>query len=187
MPRKDARKELALALKRLIRCHPLDKITVTMLAAEAGVNRQAFYYHFENVYDLVAWIYSAEANEVLGNERTYDTWQQGMTALLEHIHHDRDFVVRTIHSVDPEYAQRFLREHTDRLIMGVVAEASEGHNVSSDDQAFIARFYASGFVGTVVDWIYDGMREKPDELVARLDRVVHGDIPAAVERFSRHI
>ena len=46
--------ELALALKRLIRCHPLDKTTVTMLAAEAVVNRQAFYYHFENVYGLVA-------------------------------------------------------------------------------------------------------------------------------------
>ena len=82
-----------------------------------------------------------------------------MTALLEHIHQNRDFVSRTIHSVDPDYAQRFLREHTDRLIMGVVTEASEGHNISADDQAFIARFYASGFVGTVADWIYDGMRE----------------------------
>lgn len=82
-----------------------------------------------------------------------------MAALLEHIHQNRDFVSRTIHSVDPDYAQRFLRKHTDRLIMGVVTEASEGHNISADDQAFIARFYASGFVGTVADWIYDGMRE----------------------------
>ena len=36
MQRKDAKMELALALKRLIRCHPLDKITVTMLATEAA-------------------------------------------------------------------------------------------------------------------------------------------------------
>lgn len=187
MPRKDARQELACALKRLIKRYPLDKITVTMLAAGAGVNRQAFYYHFESVYDLVAWIYTVEADEVLGDERTYNTWQQGMCALLEHILHDRDFVVRTIHSVDPNYAQRFLHSRTDQLVMSMVAEESKDLDISADDQAFISQFYAAGFVATVINWVTNGMTERPEELVAQLDRVVHGDIPAAVERFSRRL
>lgn len=185
MPRRDARHELAEALRRLIRQQPLDKITVTRLAAEAGVNRQTFYYHFSDVYGLVAWMYAEEAAEALGDERTYDTWQQGMVAILNYIDDDRDFVMRTIHAIDPAYTQRFLHERTDRLLMGVVAEESAGLDVSPEDQAFIARFYSSGLVGTVVTWIREGMRERPEDLVERIDRVVHGDVPAAVARFAR--
>ena len=42
---------------------PLDKIRITEICQAAEIERSTFYYHFEDKYELVAWIFfqSAEA------------------------------------------------------------------------------------------------------------------------------
>ena len=70
------KKALAGSLKKLSLEKPLDKITVTDIAEDCQVNRQTFYYHFQDIYDLVEWIYTSEVAVALGDKRTYDTWEQ---------------------------------------------------------------------------------------------------------------
>ncbi len=43
-------------LRKLLEKKTLDKITVKDITDDCGVNRQTFYYHFHDVYDLVEWI-----------------------------------------------------------------------------------------------------------------------------------
>ena len=41
--------ELAAVLKKLMAHKPISKITVRELVAECGINRNSFYYHFEDI------------------------------------------------------------------------------------------------------------------------------------------
>lgn len=50
------KKALAAALKKMMEVKPIDKITVKDLVEICGVNRQTFYYHFDDVYDLLEWV-----------------------------------------------------------------------------------------------------------------------------------
>lgn len=34
---------------------PLNKITINDIAEDCGINRMTFYYHFQDIYDLVEW------------------------------------------------------------------------------------------------------------------------------------
>ena len=43
------------ALKTLLLKKPLNKITISDVTEECGVNRMTFYYHFKDIYDLVEW------------------------------------------------------------------------------------------------------------------------------------
>ena len=52
------KRALAASLKKLVGRMPLDKVTVTDIAEDCGVNRQTFYYHFLDICDLVEWIYT---------------------------------------------------------------------------------------------------------------------------------
>ena len=52
---------LAAALKALMLEKPLDKITIQELTNRCGMRRQNFYYHFEDVYDLLRWLFQEEA------------------------------------------------------------------------------------------------------------------------------
>ena len=161
---------------------PLGKVTVTALARACGVNRQTFYYHFADVYDLVVWTYASEMDEALGSLRTYATWHEGLLAILGYLAENRAFVTSTTRAVEPVDLRRRLSEQTQELIAGVVAEQAAGTALLPADKAFIARFYAHGFVGLVLDWIDGGMRDDPRRLVERLGLVVRGDFDGAIGR-----
>lgn len=182
------KKALAASLKKLLSEKPLDKITVTDIAEDCQVNRQTFYYHFQDIYDLVEWIYTSEAGAAIGGKRTYDTWQQGFEQIFRYVLENRAFVAKTYHSLSREHLERYLYSETYDLLIGVVEECAGERSVREDDKAFIAHFYKYGFVGLVLDWIAGGMKEEPGAIIDRLDLVIHGSITEALERLrtDRH-
>ena len=67
------KRALGASLKKLLAEKPLDKITVGDITQDCEVNRQTFYYHFKDVYDLIEWVYLDEATHALDGRKTYDT------------------------------------------------------------------------------------------------------------------
>lgn len=177
------KKALAASLKKLLAEKPLDKITVIDIVEDCEVNRQTFYYHFKDIYDLVEWIYTSEATKALGGKKTYDTWQLGFLQIFEYVLENKAFVKSTYHSVNREHLQSYLYNETYILLMGVVEEKAAGKAVRDDDKAFIADFYKYAFVGLVLEWIRTGMNDKPSAIIERLSILIHGDITNALERF----
>ena len=43
--------------------------------------------------------------------------------------------------------------------------------------------YKYAFVGLMLDWIKHDMKGEPKQIIDRLDRVIHGSVTAALERF----
>ena len=56
--------QMAQALKRLIKDRPFSKITVQDIVAACNINRNTFYYHFENNYDLLSFAYELEVQNI---------------------------------------------------------------------------------------------------------------------------
>ena len=50
------KRALAASLKKLMEKKPLSKITVSEIISDCNVNRKTFYYHFQDIYDLLKWI-----------------------------------------------------------------------------------------------------------------------------------
>ena len=51
---------LAQALKELMSEKPFSKISVSEIAEKCRINRKSFYYHFNDKYDLINWIFESE-------------------------------------------------------------------------------------------------------------------------------
>ena len=51
------KKAMASSLKKLLETKTLSKITVSDITDDCEINRHTFYYHFQDIYDLVEWIY----------------------------------------------------------------------------------------------------------------------------------
>ena len=183
------KKALAASLKKLLQERPLDKITVIDITLDCEVNRQTFYYHFQDIYDLIEWIYTNEASKALDGKKTYDTWQQGFMGIFEYVLENKSFVINTYHSVSRQYLEKYLYSEVYHLLIGVIEEKAAGMTVRDDDKAFIARFYKYAFVGLMLEWIETGMKEGPASIIDRLSILIHGDITKALEKFrtDRHI
>lgn len=64
------------SLKILMRKKPLTKITISDITENCGISRMTFYYHFQDIYDLMEWACIKDARKALDHKNTYDTWDE---------------------------------------------------------------------------------------------------------------
>lgn len=177
------KKALAASLKKLLAEKPLDKITVIDIAEDCEVNRQTFYYHFQDIYDLVEWIYTSEASKALHGNKTYNTWQQGFLQIFEYVLENKAFVKNTYYSISREHLETYLYNETYSLLINVIEEKAVDIPLREDDKAFIAHFYKYAFVGLMLEWVRTGMKEEPSCVIERLTVLMEGNITGALEKF----
>jgi probable dihydroxyacetone kinase regulator len=163
---------------------PLDKITVKELVEACEVNRQTFYYHFRDIYDLLGWIYRTEALESIRNNKSYDTWQQGVLTILEYVQDNRNMCVNTYRSVAREHLEALLHEVLYSLLGDVVDEVAGTRVLSPDSRSFITKFYSYAFAGVLLDWISSGMKTPTETVVENVARMMDGNVSSAVRRFQ---
>ena len=76
------KRALEQSLKNLLLKKPLNKITISDITEDCGINRMTFYYHFQDIYDLVEWSCLEDARKALAEKKTHATWQQGFIQLF---------------------------------------------------------------------------------------------------------
>ena len=176
------KRALEQSLKNLLLQKPLNKITISDIADDCGINRMTFYYHFKDIYDLVEWSCQEDAAKALAGKKTYETWQQGFEQIFEAVLANKPFIMNVYHSVSREQVENYLYKVTYDLLEGVVEEQAQGMSVRQEDKAFIATLYKYMFVGLMLDWIKSDMKGDPALIVERLEQVIHGSVSAALGR-----
>ena len=174
------------SLKRLLLKKPLDKITITDITTDCGISRMAFYYHFKDIYDLVEWSCVEDGTKALQGKKTYDSWTEGLTQIFEAVLENKPFIMNVYRNVDRERMERYLYHLTYDLIVGVVQEKSKDLDISGEDKKFIANFYKYGFVGIMLEWIQEGMKEDIEELVNKMSLTLHNTVTTAIRNFQKN-
>ena len=177
------KRALEQSLKNLLLKKPLTKITISDITEDCGINRMTFYYHFKDIYDLVEWACLEDAKRALDEKKTYDTWQQGLLQIFEAVQENKPFILNVYRCVHREQVEKYLQPLVDQLMLDVIQEESASMVIREEDKQFIAKIYAYIFVGVMLDWIKDDMREAPQEIVARLVKLLRGSVTAALRRF----
>ena len=176
------KRALEQSLKNLLLKKPLTKITINDIAEDCGINRMTFYYHFKDIYDLVEWSCLEDARKALEEKKTYDTWQEGLLQIFYAVRENKPFIMNVYHCVDRAQVEKYLTPLTDELLMGVIEEKSRGVQVRSEDKEFIARIFSYCFIGMMLDWIRDDMKEQPEIIVDKLALVLKDAVTNAIER-----
>lgn len=186
MPNTNATKiALGESLKKLIQTKRLEKITINDLTADCGVSRMAFYYHFQDIYDLVDWVCMEDGRKALRDKSTYDTWQEGMCHVLEAVLDNREFILKVCRSIGRERVERYLYNFTYEIIREVVEERCRERELTAAHKDFITDFYKYGFVGILLDWIDHGMKEDYGEIVENMSVMLHGNIDHSIKNFEK--
>ena len=120
------KRALATSLKKLLSQKELTKISIKDITDDCGIQRQTFYYHFADVYDLIEWIYTNEViKPIIHDKDTYEKWQEGFLSIFNYVQDNKDFVRNTYNSISRKYVNKFIYEHTDKLLKNVIDEEAE--------------------------------------------------------------
>ena len=181
------KKALAQSLKELCAEKPLNKITVGELCERTGIRRQTFYYHFDDIADLVEWICQSEADVALKQNRDYTTWEEGFLDIFLLAKKEKSFVMNIYHSVSKDTLMRYLYHLTLPLLNHVVNEVATSlriQDIAQIDKDFIANFYTVSFVDIMVGWVDRGMKEDPQMIIDHLSPLIKGTIHNALNAYS---
>ena len=172
------------SLKHMLLKKPLDKITIRDITEDCGISRMAFYYHFKDIYDLVEWACIEDASKALQGKKTYADWQEGLLQIFEAVQENKPFILNVYRSVSREQIENYLFQVTYDLIKGVVEEQAEGMSLPEEDLEFIAHFYKYSFVGVMLDWIRQGMKESPEVLTEKIGVTMRGHIQGSLKNME---
>ena len=86
--------------------------------------------------------------------------------------------------ISRDQIESFLFHLTSDLLMNVVEEKAEGTSISEEDRRFIADFYKYSFVGLMLDWIKQGMKDDYVDLAHKISITIHGSLMHSIENFA---
>jgi probable dihydroxyacetone kinase regulator len=175
---------LADSLKKQMVIKPLNRISIQEIAKDCGVNRQTFYYHFHDIFDLMEWMFREEGRALLKNGGSALSLGEGVLRLLEYIRRNEALCLCALQSTGHEHLRKFFHEGIDKVILSMVNERSAGLDVSEKHKIFIAHFYTVSFAGLLENWIQEGMKDDPGEIIRLCEVTVQGSIREALERFQ---
>ncbi|MBQ9530478.1 MAG: TetR family transcriptional regulator [Eubacterium sp.] len=72
MPKK-TKEALISAFLELVKKDDFDRITVTDLVEKCGISRQTFYYHFDDIHQMLDWAFEAETKSICALQNP-DDW-----------------------------------------------------------------------------------------------------------------
>lgn len=164
------KKAIAASFKTLCREKGFDKVSVGDITSACGLNRQTFYYHFEDKYELLDWIYYHEAFAGLVTGITLENWPRHLALLLTGMQADKPFYTGTVKAQPGHFF-----EYLFRIVHPLFEEAIQQLNGQGGPDPETARFYASFFThgccGVIVTWVTDGMKAPGEEIAFRLARL----------------
>lgn len=172
---------LANALKAQLQKRFLDDITVKGLVEACEVNRQTFYYHFQDIYDLLCWLLEHEAERALEGTAC---WQDALLAMFRYAQ-DNHLVIHHIYcSGGREYLEAQIRRVSRAVVAANLEPAASRLSLSREDREFLTDLFMYAVSGMMLGWFAGEMREEPEDIVERLSRLMDGAARQAAERFA---
>lgn len=178
------RQSLCSSLKALMAEKPLEKITIREITSGCGMNRQAFYYHFADIYDLVRWMFQEEAVALLKQREGVLLWQEGLLQFFRYIKENQIICLCALKSLGRDHLKRFFYAEIYDIIHQTVMDLAHEINYPKDatEAQFITQFYVVALSGILESYLLGELDMSPETLIQFADRMFQDHLRGAALR-----
>ncbi len=171
---------LAAAAVSLLEERPLDKITVKDITDRCGLTRNTFYYHFQDIYALLGYIFKEEADTVLEKYSVREDWKGVFLDILTYLKKEKKMVEHVYNSSRQEELELYVQQVVGAYALQFIEIETAGQEVSRHVKETVADFYRNAFVGATFQWVRDGMKITPSVMAALYDNMFRGTLKQAI-------
>lgn len=161
----DVKKQISDAAKHLILDKKVKKLTVKDIVEECHITRQAFYYHFQDIPDMLEWNVRQEAEKICSKTEEIGDPEKEL----------RFFFVCAI-NISPELKrglssnygyefERILHQCIVEILHRVIVERHLYPDCSEEEIDIIVRYHANAVDGMLKEWTPKDTKN--------LDQIVH--------------
>lgn len=147
----NTKEKIAAAVKELMRQKSIRKITVQDIMEETGMKRQSFYYHFQDIYDVIEWICNRELIDTVNmeSELSFEEW---LREWMETIEGDRTFYKKLANEIEWKRMAERAKGPVSKQVEKFLGDAQSD---TPEEKAFLVDFLSTSIIYYLLDFVTD--------------------------------
>lgn len=185
----NTKKMLAESLKKIMRKKVFSKITVSEIIQDCGVNRKTFYYHFEDIYALLKWIFEDEAIEVVKHFDLAVEYEEAILFIMDYVEQNDYLINCAYDSIGRDELKRFFYIDLSEMVFCImhIAENETGKVLDGEYKNFLCNFYTEALVGILVEWIKKHETDKRMQVIEYISVTIKSSLIAIVNTYGAKV
>lgn len=165
------KKAIQEAFIRLLEQRPLAKITVKDIVSECGINRNTFYYYFQDIPKLIEDIVEEDAEKIIQAYPTADGFEDCLEALLDSALSKKQAVLHIYRSVNRDIYELYLWKVCDHVINIYVETVTADRDIGDEHKTLAKKFLSSLAYGIFSNWMRRGMTDDIRSDLAQMSEI----------------
>ena len=146
------KKAICDAFWELLEEKPYNKITVHDIVERCQVNRNTFYYHFQDIPALTEYTISEWADEIIKNHCESGSPINCIKLIAEECIRRKRAFLHLYRSVNNEAFMRHLNKIDYHIVRSYIKQITDGLENPPENQEIMIRYYKCVFTGILLDW-----------------------------------
>ena len=172
-------------LLELLSTKQLDKITVKDICEICEINRNTFYYYFQDIPQLVETIINEDANRVIQEHPSIESVEDCLNAAIRFALENRKAVLHIYHSINRDIYEQYQWRVCEHAVTTYVDGILAGRTVAEPDRKLMIDYLKCMCFGFVVGWLETGMQEGIQSRFHRICELKRGDLDAMITRCEK--
>ncbi|MBQ1424021.1 MAG: TetR/AcrR family transcriptional regulator C-terminal domain-containing protein [Lachnospiraceae bacterium] len=153
------RRAIRASFLKLLEESPISKITVKDIAAECGINRNTFYYHYQDIPALLLEIVKEDSDRLIRDYPTIDSLEEAIRVACRLVMDNRKVMQHIYHSVNRDIFENYLWEICAHVVEKYFDTIYGGRKISAFDRETLINYYKCECFGQVIYWLENGLSD----------------------------
>ncbi len=179
---KNNTKELfAEQLYKLLTVKSFEKIQIKDICQSAHASRQTFYYHFQDKYDLIAWIFLQDYQSVFEHP-DLENYENNLKRVLDIIYLKRSFYKQ----VFTKHSQNSITNYIQQFDIGMGVHAVKAYYKVDEitaEQMYLIKYHSYGTIHMTIEWLLHQNKMTSEEFA----RIQLNSMPAFLREAYNHV
>ena len=119
---------------------PLNKISVRDIVERCGINRNSFYYHFQDIPSLLGEIIIERTNDLMAQYPTIDRIEEAFRAVVDYAQKNRRAIMHVYNSVSRDTVESSVMKLCAYMTEQYLKSAYPDACISPEDREVLHRF-----------------------------------------------
>lgn len=165
---------------RLLDEKPLSQISVRSIVDECGINRNTFYYHYEDIPALLREIVVSQADRLIREHSTIESLDDCLEVVTRTIRENRRVMYHIYNSLSRDVFEDYLMRICDYTVTGHLRVLASRRCVSEEDLRILSRFLRDVCFGMYIDWVRTGIKDDFTADLSRFRQMIKSAIEAEI-------
>ena len=179
-----AKREIKNSFIKLLTERPISQITVKDIVEDCGVNRNSFYYHFQDIPSLLEEIIVEMTAKVIENLPEESTFEEKVTAALQEINLNKRMIYHIYGSSNREFYEKQLMKICEHVTRTYIRSREYSERVDSKDLEFVISYLKCELFGQLIDWLNHDMSYDIVEHSSILCRMFAGSMRMVCQKYK---